>query len=234
MKLSTDRILTTHVGSLPRSPELSALLLEKDRGEDYDAAAARPRGARGDRRHRQAPGRDRHRHRQRRRDRQGRLFDLYPRAPDRLFRQATPASPRSISRPIPNSAADGADDRHAGLHRCSCTGPVAVKDHERGRRRTSPISSAAVDAAQAGRRVHDRRLAGRRRRRFSPTSSIRRTRPISRRSAPRCSEEYEAIAHAGFVLQLDCPDLAMSRHTGFQDLSEDEFLEAARRSRSRC
>src|SRR2546430_92844 len=26
--------------------------------------------------------------------------------------------------------------------------------------------------------------------------------------------EYEAIAAAGFVLQLDCPDLAMSRHTG--------------------
>lgn len=29
--------------------------------------------------------------------------------------------------------------------------------------------------------------------------------------------EYEAIAAAGFELQLDCPDLAMSRHTGYQD-----------------
>lgn len=36
--------------------------------------------------------------------------------------------------------------------------------------------------------------------------------------------EYEAIADAGFQLQLDCPDLAMSRHTGYQDLSETEFL----------
>ncbi|OYW45861.1 MAG: epoxyalkane--coenzyme M transferase [Sphingomonadales bacterium 32-68-7] len=36
--------------------------------------------------------------------------------------------------------------------------------------------------------------------------------------------EYEAIAEAGFDLQLDCPDLAMSRHTGYQDLSESEFL----------
>jgi 5-methyltetrahydropteroyltriglutamate--homocysteine methyltransferase len=36
--------------------------------------------------------------------------------------------------------------------------------------------------------------------------------------------EYEAIAAAGFQLQLDCPDLAMSRHTGYQDLSEAEFL----------
>jgi 5-methyltetrahydropteroyltriglutamate--homocysteine methyltransferase len=39
--------------------------------------------------------------------------------------------------------------------------------------------------------------------------------------------EYEAIAGAGFVLQLDCPDLAMARHTGFQDLSESEFLTRA-------
>jgi 5-methyltetrahydropteroyltriglutamate--homocysteine methyltransferase len=39
--------------------------------------------------------------------------------------------------------------------------------------------------------------------------------------------EYDAIATAGFVLQLDCPDLAMARHTGFQELSEAEFLKRA-------
>lgn len=39
--------------------------------------------------------------------------------------------------------------------------------------------------------------------------------------------EYEAIVAAGFQLQLDCPDLAMSRHTGYQDASEDEFLRIA-------
>ncbi|CAN5756337.1 cobalamin-independent methionine synthase II family protein [soil metagenome] len=36
--------------------------------------------------------------------------------------------------------------------------------------------------------------------------------------------EYEAIAAAGFELQLDCPDLAMSRHTGSQEMDEAEFL----------
>lgn len=36
--------------------------------------------------------------------------------------------------------------------------------------------------------------------------------------------EYEAIVGAGFDLQLDCPDLAMSRHTGYQDLDETGFL----------
>jgi len=39
--------------------------------------------------------------------------------------------------------------------------------------------------------------------------------------------EYAAIAASGFELQLDCPDLAMSRHTGFQDASEAEFLKIA-------
>ena len=39
--------------------------------------------------------------------------------------------------------------------------------------------------------------------------------------------EYDAIAATGFQLQLDCPDLAMSRHTGYQDLSEAEFLKIA-------
>jgi len=40
-------------------------------------------------------------------------------------------------------------------------------------------------------------------------------------------EEYETIVREGFLLQLDCPDLAMSRHTGYQDLSETEFLKVA-------
>ncbi|RKF20641.1 epoxyalkane--coenzyme M transferase [Altericroceibacterium spongiae] len=38
--------------------------------------------------------------------------------------------------------------------------------------------------------------------------------------------EYETIVDAGLQIQLDCPDLAMSRHTGYQDMSESEFLKA--------
>ncbi len=41
--------------------------------------------------------------------------------------------------------------------------------------------------------------------------------------------EYETIAASGLQLQLDCPDLAMARHTGFQTLSESEFLDRAER-----
>jgi 5-methyltetrahydropteroyltriglutamate--homocysteine methyltransferase len=39
--------------------------------------------------------------------------------------------------------------------------------------------------------------------------------------------EYAAIAASGYQLQLDCPDLAMSRHTAYQDLSEAQFLKTA-------
>jgi len=40
--------------------------------------------------------------------------------------------------------------------------------------------------------------------------------------------EYEAIAGAGLVLQLDCPDLGMGRHVQFVDLSLEEFRRKAR------
>jgi 5-methyltetrahydropteroyltriglutamate--homocysteine methyltransferase len=40
-------------------------------------------------------------------------------------------------------------------------------------------------------------------------------------------EEYETIAAAGLDLQVDCPDLALSRHMLFSDLSDDEFIRVA-------
>jgi len=39
--------------------------------------------------------------------------------------------------------------------------------------------------------------------------------------------EYETIVAAGLDLQLDCPDLALSRHMLFADLSDDAFLDIA-------
>ena len=45
--------------------------------------------------------------------------------------------------------------------------------------------------------------------------------------ADAMKEEYETIVGAGLDLQLDCPDLALSRHMLFNDLSDDEFLKIA-------
>ncbi len=38
MKTSTDRILTTHTGSLPRSQSLMDIILRREKGEQIDAA----------------------------------------------------------------------------------------------------------------------------------------------------------------------------------------------------
>ena len=40
-------------------------------------------------------------------------------------------------------------------------------------------------------------------------------------------KEYETITGSGLYLQLDCPDLALSRHMLFNDFSDDEFLKIA-------
>ncbi|MBI1170052.1 epoxyalkane--coenzyme M transferase [bacterium] len=40
-------------------------------------------------------------------------------------------------------------------------------------------------------------------------------------------DEYRTILEAGLDLQLDCPDLALSRHMLFADLSDDAFLKVA-------
>ena len=40
-------------------------------------------------------------------------------------------------------------------------------------------------------------------------------------------DEYETIVSSGLDLQLDCPDLALSRHMLFNDLSDEEFIKVA-------
>ncbi|KIT14650.1 cobalamin-independent methionine synthase II family protein [Jannaschia aquimarina] len=45
--------------------------------------------------------------------------------------------------------------------------------------------------------------------------------------ADAMAEEYRTIVEAGLYLQLDCPDLALSRHMLFTDLTDDEFLKVA-------
>ena len=41
------------------------------------------------------------------------------------------------------------------------------------------------------------------------------------------TSEYEEIISNGINLQLDCPDLALARHMTFKDLSEEDFLKRA-------
>jgi 5-methyltetrahydropteroyltriglutamate--homocysteine methyltransferase len=225
MKTSQDRILTTHVGSLPRPPELKELLVRKDQSQPYDTAEL-------DRLTRQA------------------VFDIVKRqaqtavdivndgemskpgystyVADRLsgFSGHEPAKPRLDTRDHPNFLA--AYERMTGANvarRAVCTAPVAVRDrtpleHDLANLKDAlaqvQVAEGFMTAASPG---------------LVPVFQTNRHYPSHEAYveaiAAAMQDEYEAIVKAGFVLQLDCPDLAMARHTSFQELGEAEFLKRA-------
>jgi len=225
MKTSQDRILTTHVGSLPRPPELRQMLVRKDQGEAYDKDTL-------DRLARQA------------------VVDIVRRQvavgvdivndgemskpgystyiADRLsgFAGHEPAKPRLDTRDHPNFLA--ALERMTGSNvarRAVCVGPIAWRDRE-------PLAQdlanlrAALDQVSVVEGFMTAASPG-----LVPVFQTNSYYPTHEAYveaiAAVMQEEYEAIVNAGFVLQLDCPDLAMAHHTSFQDLNETDFLKRA-------
>ena len=226
MKLSTDRILTTHVGSLPRPHPLVALLIKKDRNEPYDAAefAAQVRQAVADIVARQvAIG-----------------IDVVSDGETSKVGYATYVHERLTGFggepyvPKPNlDVAPYADFRRRlelfigpqQIRRLCCTGPIARQDHESAQRdidnyKAAIAASKPVDAFMPAASPGVVST-------FQPNRHYPNHAAYINAIADAMQEEYEAIAKAGIVVQLDSPDLAMARHTGFQDLSEAEFLKQA-------
>ncbi|TMK07851.1 MAG: cobalamin-independent methionine synthase II family protein [Alphaproteobacteria bacterium] len=225
MRTSQDRILTTHVGSLPRPPELRQLLVAKDKGEPYDRAElerqtrdavlaiVRRQAATGvdivNDGEMSKPG-----------------YSTY--VADRLsgFAGHEPAKPRLDTRDHPNFMAAYARMTGANVARRSvCVGPIAVRDREplnqdianlRDALAQVSVAEGFMTAASPG---------------LVPVFQNNRHYPSHEAYveaiAAAMQEEYEAIVEAGFVLQLDCPDLAMAHHTSFQDLNEADFLKRA-------
>ena len=225
MRTSQDRILTTHVGSLPRPLELRHLLVAKDKGEPYDRAElerqtrdavlaiVRRQAATGvdivNDGEMSKPG-----------------YSTY--VADRLsgFAGHEPAKPRLDTRDHPNFMA--AYERMTGANvarRSVCVGPIAVRDREplnqdianlRDALAQVGVAEGFMTAASPG---------------LVPVFQNNRHYPSHEAYveaiAAAMQEEYEAIVEAGFVLQLDCPDLAMAHHTSFQDLNETDFLKRA-------
>ena len=225
MRTSQDRILTTHVGSLPRPLELRQLLVAKDKGEPYDRAElerqtrdavlaiVRRQAATGvdivNDGEMSKPG-----------------YSTY--VADRLsgFAGHEPAKPRLDTRDHPNFMA--AYERMTGANiarRSVCVGPIAVRDREplnqdianlRDALAQVGVAEGFMTAASPG---------------LVPVFQNNRHYPSHEAYveaiAAAMQEEYEAIVEAGFVLQLDCPDLAMAHHTSFQDLNEADFLKRA-------
>ena len=225
MKLSTDRILTTHVGSLPRPNDMAEALLARQRGEPLapDAFAATVRRAVADAVAKQTEaGVDVVS------DGEMSKISYSTYITDRLtgFEGDSPRKVNLDIAPYPEFREKMA--RITGsqpMPRAFCTGPIAVKDRDLLRADLNNLRAAVADA-----KVEDVFVTAASPgviSAFQPNQYYPTHEAYVFALADAMREEYEAIVGAGFVLQVDCPDLAMARHTAFQDLDEAEFLERA-------
>jgi 5-methyltetrahydropteroyltriglutamate--homocysteine methyltransferase len=222
MKRSSERILTTHTGSLPRPTDLAALLQAKESGELKDTAgfAARVKSAVAETVQRQAgAGVDI--------VNDGEMgkpsYSTYVK--DRLSGFGGEKSSRLLAADLAEfpsfTKRGGRESGVAVLKRPSCTGPIAYSDTEAMRADFANLNAALqgvkyaeafVSAASPG--VVSFFLSNN----YYPSHEA-----YIRAIAEAMKTEYEAIVEAGFILQVDCPDLAMSRHIQFKDLSLADF-----------
>jgi 5-methyltetrahydropteroyltriglutamate--homocysteine methyltransferase len=220
MLRSTDRILTTHTGSLPRPPRVVELLLAEQNSPGAKAAEldAAVRDAVAEAARKQVEcGLDVINDGE-----QGRT-DYTTHVKDRLSGFDGPSSPPlGTGEPdFPELSAMLAYFASPFQHRPACSGPVGWKDF------------AAVEADIARARAATA-AAGAKEAFMTSPSPGQIARYLKNQHYPSdeaylyaladvMAREYRAIVDAGFVLQLDCPDLALSRHMVFAHLSLAEF-----------
>jgi 5-methyltetrahydropteroyltriglutamate--homocysteine methyltransferase len=206
------------VGSLPRPPELRALLVAKDAGETVDSARFGRLVAEAVRetvRHQVRIG-----------------LDLVSDGEMSKAAYSTYIAERlsGFAGSGPGTAArDVADfpdfmktsNRGLGVKRPLCVAPLALKD-----RRPLEADIANFKSSVAAEKPTDAFMTA-----ASPglVAYFLRNQHYPSHEAylaalvPFLRDEYEAITAAGFDVQVDCPDLAMSRHIGYAELSDAEF-----------
>lgn len=223
---SSDRILTTHVGSLPRPDHVCDLLLAKERGEmasleDFDQTVAKAVDAIVTRQ--MQAGVDIVS------DGEFSKIGYANYVKDRLtgFSGDSERIPGADLAEFPGFAKMLGEWRKNALPlpRPCCTGEIAIKDR-------APLQA---DLAAFSAAVKAQRPTGAFMNAASPgvIAVFQPDRFYGDHSrylealATAMREEYAAIVEAGFMLQIDCPDLAMGRHTIFQDEDDAGFLKHA-------
>jgi 5-methyltetrahydropteroyltriglutamate--homocysteine methyltransferase len=226
VKRSHDRILTTHTGSLPRPADLVQLMFAKEEGQPVDAAAMddRVRAAVQEVVAQQAAaGVDVVN------DGEASKPSYATYVKDRLSGFGGDSHPLQYADLVdfPELARRVFQDPGRSRRRTpACDGPIAVRDAEAVGRDVDNLR-AALEAVP-----HDDAFLSA----ASPgviSLFFKNTYYPSHEAylyaiADAMRHEYEAIARAGFVLQVDCPDLAMGRHIQFADASLEEFRRLAR------
>jgi len=226
VKRSTDRILTTHTGSLPREGEIADLLVAREKGEPVDPEhlAAVSRDAVAACVDRQlATGLDI-------------VNDGEQSKPsyatyiiDRLSGfegERRKRFPRRLdSADFPEWARAKAPRGLQALRVPTCTGPIRWKDFDAVR-----LDLEHMRAAVAGRQLEEVFLSAASPgviANMLPNEYYPSDEAYLQAMADVMREEYEAIAAAGFLLQVDCPELAMGRNAEFSELSLDAFKRVA-------
>ena len=224
--MSADRILTTHVGSLPRPQDVVDCLFAQDRGESYDAAhfdATMRRAVTDVVRRQHEVGLDvindgemskisyatyiRHRL-------NGFEIGNVPRA--------TPQDLDDYPEYRDKIAAAGATPKY---FRPICKGPISVKT-------LAPLNEDLARLKEALETVGTSRgfmtavspgtIAV-----FQPNEYYASHAAYLEALAVAMRPEYEAIVAAGLLLSVDCPDLGMGRHIRFRGVDDAEFVRNA-------
>ncbi len=220
MQRSTTRILTTHTGSLPRPPALVPLLLEdQDKpGSNKAALEAAVRSAVAGVVQKQIEcGLDIINDGE-----QGRT-DYTVHVKDRLAGFDGPSAPPrgTGDEEFPELAALLKQFASPFQHRPACSGAIAWKDWPAVE---ADITRATLATADAGaREVFMTSPSPGQIARYLKNAYYPDDEAYLNALADTMKREYRAIVAAGFVLQLDCPDLAMSRHTVYPAISLADY-----------
>jgi 5-methyltetrahydropteroyltriglutamate--homocysteine methyltransferase len=226
MQRSTDRIITTHVGSLPRPPEVIALLKRRDRDEAIDPAEFESTIARAvnDVVAKQvAVGIDVVNDGEASKASYATYIQQRLTGFGEVDRSKWPAERSPDRAEFPEYyARPGATSGPESRRMLGCVGPVAVKDRSLVERDIAHLKAAA--AASGAKGVFMSAASPGVVSRFHPNFHYKDSADYRAAVGAAMGEEYEAIAEAGFILQLDCPDLASGRMSVFSLVSDEEFV----------
>ncbi len=224
MRASGGRIITTHVGSLPRSQALVDILLKKDRDEPYDTNEYNrtiTESVRDVVRRQRETG-----------------IDVVSDGEQGKVSYSTYVTERLTGFGGDNerkTAKDWAEHpelrakmlRMTGaqeFRRSSCIGAVAVKDlaslHADIANFKAALAAEGKNATETFMNAASPGLITA----FQPNKFYPSHEAYLNALIAPMAQEYRAIVDAGFLLQIDCPDLAMAAHISFQELSERDFL----------
>jgi len=232
MKTSKERILTTHVGSLPRPEDLLEMLRQEDRGEAVDEQALHARTTSAVKQvvaDQVAAGVDVVC------DGEMSKISYHVYARHRLAGLSATDGTGVPGRPLPRDMADfpglaefamrgGTEMMKATV----CTGPVSYADPVPLQRDIANLKAAA--AANAPTDVFMNAVSPGCLSTYVPNMYYPSRDEYREDLIEALRPEYNAIHKAGFVLQVDCPDLAGARHTDYQAMDDDEFLADAEKS----